>query len=184
MLKKYIIALAVLATSQAVTALEITSKALDFKGVSLGASPEETRSTFMASMTSWQCARGVDTGATGYCSAEGITFAQSHTRSVEFGYVDGRLSILTAFLDASAFPAAVAALRTKYGAPSQTKQGTVANLNGARLPQIQHTWTVLKSGVVTAILRGSTMDTAEITYRSVEQAALDNAKQRTAKPDI
>lgn len=184
MLNKYTIAFAVLAASQAVTASEINSKPLDFKGISLGASPEETRSTFMASMTSWRCARGVETGATGSCSAEGITFAQSPTRSVEFGYVDGRLSSVTAFVDAPAFPAAVAALRTKYGAPSQTKQGTVANLTGARLPQIQHTWTVPKSGVLTAILRGSTMDTAEITYRTVEQAAADNSKQRTAKPDI
>ena len=92
--------------------------------------------------------------------------------------------MVSANLDHNAFSNAVAALRTKYGAPGQTKQSTAANLAGARLPQVLHTWTVPKSGVITAELRGYAMDTAYVVYKSVEQLALDNAKQRSAKPDI
>lgn len=113
-----------------------------------------------------------------------MTFAEYPARVVLFGFTEGRLSAVSVTLGQAAFPDAAAALRVKYGAPTRTKQSTVANLTGARLPQVVHTWVIPGRGAITAGLRTDAMDTADVLYQSEEHIAAESAKRRNTKPDI
>ena len=163
----------------ALAGFDATAQALEFKGVPLGATFEQVKTSgvlgdldicndFDGRQTSCMCPLG--------------TFANEQVRGALAYFVDGRLSKVQVEFAPGRFASIARAVEEKYGKPAARSQSAVRNGLGASFQQVEMTWSIKDGAMIILRKYADTIDHGVIYLVSAQEVAAMRAMNRARPP--